>query len=771
MKNNIIKFICLVSLLFSIQSLANPINKIDFVGLNVISSTTLIAILPVKIGDSYNQDTSDEIIKTLFNTGYFSDISVANKDGNLTISLLENPYIKYFDVSTEKDSSWSNWLNIEQDLLDTSSLNELIESNKLSAGNMYSKSKLTDFVTLLKAEFNASGYYNAQIDSNVEIDSQNRIGIEINIYQGKRATISSMTISGANKLSEKELLELFSIGEADMLLINYFTNKDRYSDLALNQGLELMNNHYLNSGYLDFKIQNVNSTLNDNKDKLSIDIQISEGIQYKLGKVSFEGELGNQTAENLNDLLSIKSGDIFNRQSVVDDIQKLVDIYSDQGYAFVDINPITQDYLDTINVKINISLNRKVYINRITISGNTRTLDEVIRREIGISEGGLYSRSALKNSIMKLRRLGYFSDVQMDVSKVDGMPDKIDLSVVVNETKTGAISFSVSHSNNYGVSIGAGIQERNIFGSGNTLNAELKLSESFNKVSFYFQNPNYNNQNHSISIGAFKSEINDDDIMQDSYKINTKGLNFGYGIPLTESTRLNTNIEYAKNNISCGSGFSATGYEATQCATSSADEVKLSLNWSESTLNDYMYPTDGKSNALAIGLATPLGDYRYFDINANHTSYKPLSNDLTLKLTADLGLAKGYSGNELPFFKRYFGGGSGSVRGFGNKTLGPLYPNNQAKGGELSILGSANIIAPAYLFNDSDNMRMSAFIDTGNIYEKTSNIKLNDLRMSAGVGFAYLSPIGAIGMYWSTPILKKSGDVIENFGFTLGTGF
>ena len=190
-----------------------------------------------------------------------------------------------------------------------------------------------------------------------------------------------------------------------------------------------------------------------------------------------------------------------------------------------------------------------------------------------------------------------------------------------------------------------------------------------------------------------------------------------------------------------------------------------------STLNDYLYPTDGKSNALAIGLATPLGDYRYFDINANHTSYKPLSNNLTLKLTADLGLAKGYDGNELPFYKRYFGGGSGSVRGFGNKTLGPLYPNNSAKGGELSILGSANIIAPAYFFDDSDNMRMSAFIDTGNIFEKTSNIDLGDLRMSAGIGFAYLSPIGAIGMYWSTPILKKSGDVIENFGFSLGTGF
>jgi len=771
MKNKIIKFVFLVSLFFSIQGFANPINKIDFVGLNVISSSSLIDLLPVEIGDQYNEQSSNKIIEVLFKTGYFSDIKIDINSDNLLITLIENPVVKYFDVKTGSDSVWFDWLNTEPNFLNKATINEYIESNKLSAGNIYTQSKFSDFVSSLKDEYIAGGFYNVQIDSNIDVDKQNRIGIELNVSQGKRAVINSMTISGAAKFSEKELLELFSIGEADMMLINFFTNKDRYSDLALDQGLELMNNHYLNSGYLDFKILNVISTLNDNKDKLSIDIQISEGIQYKLGEISFEGELGNQTAENLNDLLSTKSGDIFNRQSVVNDIQTITDIYSDQGYAFVDINPITQDFLDTVNVKINISLNKKVYINRITISGNTRTQDEVIRREIGILEGGLYSRSIIRNSILKLRRLGYFSDVQMSASKVDGFPDKIDLSFVVEETKTGTLSFSVSHSNNYGVSIGAGIQERNIFGSGNTLNAEIKLSESFNKVSFYFLNPNYNDQNHSISIGAFKSEIDDNDIMQDSYKIDTKGFNFGYGIPLTESTRLNTTIEYAKNDISCGSGFSATGYEPTQCATTSADEVKLSLNWSESTLNDYMYPTEGKSNALAIGLATPLGDYRYFDINANHTSYKPLSNNLTLKLTADLGLAKGYSGKELPFFKRYFGGGSGSVRGFGNKTLGPLYPNNSAKGGELSILGSANIIAPAYFFDNSDNMRMSAFIDTGNIYEKTSNIKLGDLRMSAGVGFAYLSPIGAIGMYWSTPILKKSGDVIENFGFTLGTGF
>jgi len=772
MKNKIIKFIFLLSLLFSMQSFANSINKIDFVGLNVIQASSLLELLPVKIGDQYNDQTSNKIIKALFNTDYFSDIKVENSSGNLTISLTENPSIKYINVKTT-DKNWSNWLDFssESDLLNESAINASIQSYKLSTGDFYNKKKLTDFVAHINNQFTQAGFYKAKIIQNIEIDTKNRAAIEIEIDQGHRATVGSISISGASKFSEKDLLELFTMGEADMFLINYFTNKDRYTDLALNQGIELMNNHYFNSGYIDFKVESVDSTLSDDKKKIYIDIRISEGVQYKLGRVSFQGELGNQTPDNLGELLTIKTGDIFNFQEVVSDIQTITDVYTDQGYAFVNINPITKDILDTVDVNIDISLNKKIYINRITISGNTRTQDEVIRREIGVSEGGLYSRSALRESVLKLKRLGYFSDVQMNASKVVNVPDRIDLNFVLEETKTGTLSASVSHSNNFGFSFGAGVTEKNIFGSGNTFNADLKISESFNKLSFYFQNPYFNKDNHSISYGAFISKLDDDDVMQDSYNINSKGVNLGYGIPLANNTRLNSKLEYAKHEITCGSSFSISGYEPTQCATSSNDEVKLSFNWNETTLNDYLYPTEGKSNTLGIGIATPLGDYRYFNINANHTSYKPLSNDLTFKLTGELDIAKGYSGKELPFFKRYFGGGTGSVRGFGNKTLGPLYPNNSAKGGELSILGSANIIAPAYLFDNNDNMRMSAFIDVGNIYEKTSSIKLGDLRMSTGVGFAYLSPIGAIGMYWSKPILKKSGDVVENFGFSLGTGF
>jgi len=771
MKNKLIKFTFLLTLFFSIQVSANPINKINFVGLNFNSESTLLKILPFKIGQNFSSSVSDQIIEVLFKTGYFSDIKIVKGDNDLTITLKENPYVKYFDININTGSGLAAWLKNEKEFLTADALTEYAEENKLSAGNIYTKTKLADFVAFLEGKFLESGYYNVEIDSTLDLDQQNKIGIELDITQGNKATIGSLKISGASQFSEKELLKLFKIGEADMSLINYFTNKDRYSDAELTQGLDLITNTYFDSGYLDFKVVNVETNLSEDKEKIFIDIEISEGIQYKLGQVSFEGELGNFSLEDLNGAINMNKGDVFNRNSIINDIQKLTDMFADQGYAFVDINPITSDFLDSVNVNFNISLNKKVYVNRISISGNTRTQDEVIRREIGVSEGGLYSRSALRDSLLKLRRLGYFSDVQFSTFEVEGMPDKIDLSFIVEETQTGTLSFSVSHSNNYGISVGAGIQEKNIFGSGNTLNADLKISNSFNKLSFYFMNPNFNDEGHSVSIGAFKSEINDDDVTENSYEIDTTGLTLGYGIPLAKDTRLNTKLEYSKNKIKCGALFSGSGYELSQCATANKDEFKLNVNWNKSTLNNYLYPTEGSSNDFAVGISLPLGDYRYYNLSANHSSYTPINENVTLKLTGNFDLGKGYSGKELPFYKRYFGGGSGSVRGFGNKTLGPLYPNGTAKGGELSLLGSANLITPAFFFDNNENMRLSAFIDAGNIYEKSSSLKLGDLRMSAGLGFAYLSPIGSLGFYIATPIMKKSGDTIEDFGFSLGTGF
>ena len=771
MKNKLIQLSALLFLFFTTQSFANPINKINFIGLNNTSETTLLSLIPFEAGQNFSPYVSDQIIESLFKTGLFENISIVKDEKSLDITLKENPTIKYLEIELSSDSAFSDWLKGEKIHFTSEILNEQITENALSAGNIFTEKKLEDFILLLESEYSQAGYFNSKIIQNIEIDTQNRAGIELIVSQGNRATIDSFVISGSDKISEKELLKLFKIGEPDMALINYFTNKDDFSDSKLRNGIEMMTQTYFDTGYLDFKVLEVKSNLNENKEKLSINIEVSEGIQYKLGDVSFEGELGNISKSELNNTVSMSKGDVFNRSLIITDIQSLTDLYADQGYAFVDVNPITSDFLDSVDINFDISLNKKTYLNRITITGNTRTQDEVIRREIGVSEGGLYSRSILKKSLINLRRLGYFSDVQISTSEVEGMADKIDINFNVEETQTGSVSFSMSHSNNYGVSFGAGIQEKNIFGSGNTLNADFKIAESFNKVSFYFKNPNYNDEGHSVSIGVFKSEIDNDDVAANSYEIDATGVSFGYGLPLSDDTRINANLEYSKNDIKCSALFAGTGYESSQCAVQSNDELKANVGWSKNTLNNYMYPTEGANNSLNLGVSLPLGDYRYFNINADHTSYAPINTTTTLKLTGNLNLSKGYSGKELPFYKRHFGGGAGSVRGFGNKTLGPLYPNGKAKGGEISILGSANIITPAFFFEDNEKMRMSVFIDAGNIYEKSSNIKLGDIRMSAGFGFAYLSPIGSIGGFISTPVLKKSGDITEDFGLSIGTGF
>jgi outer membrane protein insertion porin family len=771
MKNKLNQTFVLLFLFFTSHAFSSPVNEINFIGLNNTSEKTLLKYIPLKIGDEYSDSATNTIIESLFKTGLFSDISISNSEGNVNISLVENPTIKYFEFNLDSGSGFSNWLKGEKMLLSTDLLTEELENNNLSSGSPFTQTKLDEFILLLESKYFSSGYYNAKIEPLISIDSQNRAGIELIINQGDKAKIESFSINGANKISTDKLLKLFKIGEADMILINYFTNKDLFTEAEFSNGIDAMTNTYFDSGYLDFQILNVEKKLDENKEKIALNIEISEGAQYQLGEITFDGEYGLIGLEKLKEKMSLKKGDIFNRNVVINDIQTLTDMFADKGYAFVDINPVTTDFLNSVNINFNISLNKKVYINRITVSGNTRTQDEVVRREIGISEGGLYSRSVLRDSLLKLRRLGYFSDVQISTSEVKDLPDKIDINFSVKETQTGSISFSVSHSNNYGISFGAGIQEKNIFGSGNTLNADLSISESYNRVSFYFMNPNYNDEGHSVSFGAFRSEINDDDVAENSYEINTTGASIGYGIPLSDNTRINTDFEFSTNEIKCSTLFSGSGYESSQCASNDNDEFKINIKWNKNTLNDYLYPTRGVKNTITAGIALPLGDYRYFDLNTDHTSYRPVNDSTTLKLTGNFNLSKGFNNKELPFYKRNFGGGSGSVRGFGNKTLGPLYPNGKAKGGEIAILGSANLITPAFFVDNNDKMRMSAFIDAGNIYEKSSNIKLGDIRMSAGFGFAYLSPIGSIGAFISTPILKKDGDIIEDFGFSLGTGF
>jgi outer membrane protein insertion porin family len=333
MKNKLRILASLLFFFFTTQPFSSPINKINFIGLNNAPEESLLQLIPLKAGQEYTNALSNGIIESLFETGLFSDISISNNENSLNITLKENPTIKHFDINVESASGFTSWLSGEKILMTKDLLDEELTNNMLSAGNPYTQRKLNNFILMLESKYAESGYYNAKISPNVAIDAQNRAGIDLNIQQGDRVKIASFKISGAEKLSEASLLKLFKIGEADMLIMNYFTNKDLFTEAEFKKGIDLMTNTYFDSGYLDFQILNIDSELDDSKEKISIDINISEGIQYQLGKITFQGETEVIGIEVIKNAISMNEGDIFNRNLVIKDIQILTDMFADKGYA------------------------------------------------------------------------------------------------------------------------------------------------------------------------------------------------------------------------------------------------------------------------------------------------------------------------------------------------------------------------------------------------------------------------------------------------------
>jgi len=757
MKKILIQISLVLGLILPTIAQADLIKSIEILGLNAISRGTVLSYLPVEVGDDYNKKTSSQIIRALYKTQFFKDIEVSQDDQVLKINIQENPHIKHIEL-----------LNYSDNVIKEEGIKQVLKSMNLSQGKIFNKRELDKLISQIEATYISKGYYGIKITKTIEIDAQNRVGIEVDINEGEVARISTMKISGAKIHDEDDLLDLFEIGEPDFFILNYFTQKDHYSKVALDAGVEAMKSLYINSGYLDFKVSKIVTNLSEDKQSISIDIQVNEGSQYKVGTIEFTGDIHNQSTDTLNNLITISKGDVFERKEVIKSIQAITDLFADQGYAFANVNPITTEdtKTHTIDLNISVSLNKKVYINRITIIGNTRTQDEVIRREIGIAEGGLYSNTELNESIKKIKRLGFFSDVQMEVSKLKGFKDRINLHFSVEETKTGTFSIGLSHA-----AFNMGIRENNFLGTGNTLNAAFSHSVAVQEASFYFSDPFFTEDKHNISYGVFTKKLDGDGLDVSSYQIDEAGVSLGYGVPLTENTRINADIRISNRDITCGTTFSDVNHEFTQCASGDSSEVKTKLSWSSNTLDNFNFPTEGQKNSLSLDVALPIADFRYYKLDASHKSYQPIGNDITFALKGTIGLAQGYGSNELPFFKRYYGGGSSSVRGFNFNSLGATYIDGKAKGGELSLLAGASIISPMKFVKNSQNMRISAFIDAGSVEEKLTNFSVDEFRMSTGVAFAWLTPIGPLGFYAAKPLLKKSNDQTRTFEFTLGTTF
>ena len=742
---------------------AERIKVININGLDTISRGTVLNYLPVEVGDDPSKADLNVAAKSLLDTNFFSEVSIKYINDNLNITVSENPTIKFFEVINFK----------EDEVLSEKTIDEIKDNFNLNVGKVFVNSELNNLLDQLGNLYRYNGFYDFKIAPILKTDINNRIGITLDINEGERALIKSFSIKGSKHFNEATLLDEFEIGEPDFYLLNLITEKDKFSIQKFEAGISQVNTKYQNSGFLDFAILDKSIMYQPEDKSLIISLNVREGNRYKIGSIVFPDSISTEIKQKLRQFIELSDHEFLDRKKLLRGIESIAKYFQNQGFAFsvVESKVTKATKMGELTISILIDESVLTYIDRIVISGNNKTQDDVIRRQMKLLEGQIYSKKDLDESINKIKRLGYFSDVKYSlVPSLD--KTKADLKIEVTETKTGEISVGLSHSNSTGAAITAGISQNNILGTGNILNANYSNSSAVKEISFYFKDPFFNDHNHSISYGYFDKQIDAANLDASNYSISESGFVAGYGIPLGEFSNIFVENRTSTIDLTCGSDLSNI-YEINQCGSNDDFDSKLKFSYIENSLNDFYFPTDGSKTNMTFTFSLPgISDFKYYQIESAYRLYNPIFDDKTFKFSTRVNFAEGYGNKSLPFYKRYFEGGSSSVRGFDFNSLGSKYLNGKPKGGELSFVSSIGLSSSLnFLGIDNPNMRGIIFSDAGAISEKLNDFELDDIRSSVGVQFSWLTPIGPLGFNLAKPLIKKSGDSTETFSFELGAKF
>lgn len=760
----LLKITILLSVFLISNVFAQKIENISISGIENVSRGTVLSYLSQEVGDEITQETLNYAYQRMMSSNLFSSVEMSFSEGQLKIIINENPVIRFFEINGYKDG----------DILSEETITDISKNSNLYPGQIFIKQNLDKLSKQLSELYKTNGFFNNKIDVNTSIDNKNTIGIEIIVTENDRSLIRSFSIEGNSFYSEEELLDLFEVGIPDFFLINFFTEKDHFSNLKLDNGIEALRTKYLNSGFLDFNIITKDISYSETEKGLQIILKINEGVQYLINSIDISSDHDNATKKFLRSKIRLDKDEHLDRKVLLSGVKEIAEYFQNKGYPYTNVNSqiVKSNQSDNkLDIEILVDEKYKAYINRIEISGNTTTQDDVIRRQLKLDEGQIYSKKDIADSINRIKRLGYFANVEYKTRPVSNDNNKLDLLIEVIETKTGEVSIGLSHSNSTGAAINAGISQKNIFGTGNTFNAAFSNSEAVEETSFYFRDPSINKFNHSMSYGFFDKQIDAVNLDAANYSISESGFILGYGIPSSGSSNVFAEARISSIDLKCGDDLKNT-YESEECNSTDDLDSKISFSYVSDSLNDFYFPTNGSKNTTKLTLALPISDYQYFTLESLYRHYQPILNDKTLKLSSRLNFGSGYGGDELPFFKRFFEGGSSSVRGFDFNSLGSKYGNNKPKGGEFSVVSSAAISSKLdFIGIDNSNMRGIVFTDLGTIVDKAENFDFNDVRSSVGVQFSWLTPIGPLGFNLAKPIIKKTGDSTETFSFELGAKF
>jgi outer membrane protein insertion porin family len=745
------------------------IKDIRIEGLQRVEPGTVFSYLPVQVGETFTEEKGADAIKALYSTGFFRDVQIQAQGNVLIVIVEERPTISRIEFTGMKE-------------FDQENIRKSLKAVGVAEARFYDKALIDKAEQELKRAYVGKGMYAAEVVATVTPLERNQVAVYFNIDEGPVAKIEEINFIGNNVFSESALKSEMQLKTGGWL--SWYSKDNLYSKQKLTADLENIRSYYLNRGYLEFVIESTQVSITPDKKGVYLTISIREGSKFTVKDVRLAGELLGKEAE-LIQLVTLKPGDTFSSAKLTESTKAIAEILGSYGYAFANINPqpdIRRE-LNEVDLTLVIDPGRRVYVRQVNISGNAKTRDMVVRREMRQFESSWFDSDKIDLSKKRLGRLGYFTETDVTTQDVPGSPDQVDVNVKVTEKPTGAVTLGAGFSSTEKLILSAGINQENAFGTGTAVGLNMSLGKINQSLALSNYDPYFTEEGISRYTDLYYRSSKPLYYTGDpDYQIKSVGSNIKFGVPYTEVDRVffGSGIEAfqikSSSNTPVGYltymqdyGVAAPGYPATLTTYN----IPVTVGWSRDGRDSALIPSTGSLQQLNAEVGTPLGNMMFYRIFGQYQKYHSFSRGNILSFNGEVGYGEAYGKYPFPITKNYYVGGIGSVRGYAPGSLGPTYYNttlglNQPTGGQSKIVSNVEYTVPVPGSGIDKTLRVFGFVDGGNVFNENINLVL---RYSYGLGLSWISPLGPLKFSYGIPIKSLPTDNIQRLQFQVGTAF
>jgi outer membrane protein insertion porin family len=735
------------------------VDDIRVEGLDRISPGAIFNYLPISVGDSVDEKRSRDGVRALFKTGLFKDVRLERDGDVLVVIVQERETIS--DITFEGNKA-----------IKTEDLLKGLKDVGFAKGEVFNESKLDKVRQELKRQYYANGKYGVRLEDEIIPVDDRTVEVAFTISEGEAARIKQINIIGNEAFTDEQIRENFKLNTPNW--ISWFTKDDQYSKQKLAGDLEMLRSLYNDNGYLNFSVDSTQVSITPDKKDVYVTVNVTEGEKFVVGDVKLAGTLIVKP-EDLFKLVITRKGMTFSRKDLTATSKAITDRLGDEGYAFANVNAIPD--IDNKNRVAGITYfvdpGQRVYVRRVNFFGNAKTRDEVLRREMRQLEGGWISTAKVERSKVRLRRLGFFEDVNVETPAVPGSTDQVDVNFTVKERPSGNLMLGLGFSQAAGIIFNTNVQQDNFLGTGKSVSFAFANSEINQVFRLGYMNPYWTVDGvaRGFDLTYQKTDAGNTNIIRYDTRTLSGGMNFG--VPITEYHFINFGASYESTEINTNPLFLDPIIAAFLAREgNSYNLIRITGGFSYDTRNAAIFPDRGTLQRIRGDVTVPGGDLTFFKVNYDSRYFIPLARNYILMLRGELGYGDAYGDTtELPFFENFYAGGPRTVRGYQENSLGPEDIFGRALGGNIEIVGGAEVIIPVPFLAEFKSVRLSTFFDAGNVWSADDRFEISDVRMSAGLSGIWMSPFGMLSVSVAQPFRDQPGDDVQRFQFNFGTQF